>query len=88
MLTYGNWLYTQEPDKQVLDRRQFPAPFPPAPRTREEFDAYKRWIQAMARHYKGSVAYWEIWNEEDLDQFQLLVNSRLDLIKSFSHRKT
>ena len=33
MLTYGNWLYTQEPEKQVLDHRQFPAPFPPAPRT-------------------------------------------------------
>ncbi len=65
MLTYGNFLYTQHPEKQILDYRHFPAEFPPAPTTHEEFEAYKAWVRAMAEAFRGSVAYWEIWNEPE-----------------------
>jgi phenylglyoxylate dehydrogenase beta subunit len=40
------------------------------------------------REYTKLMGRFSHLTEEDLDQFQLLVNSRLDLIKSFSHQKT
>ena len=30
--------------------------------------AWDRWVEALARHYKGRVEEWEIWNEPDVNR--------------------
>ncbi len=35
----------------------------------EVVTAWKKYIRAMAKHYKGRVEYFEIWNETDLTHF-------------------
>ena len=61
--------------------------FPPAPTTREEFEAYKNWARAMAEGYRGCVHYWAIWNEpegfgfEVVQDYQERVKVYCDLMK-------
>ena len=35
----------------------------------ETLEAWKNFVAALAEHFKGRVAYWEIWNEPELPQF-------------------
>ena len=72
ILTYGNWLYAAEPEKANLDARAFPTPFPPAPVTRESIEGYKNWVRFMAEHFRGCIAYWEIYNEAEYFGYQAI----------------
>ena len=36
------------------------------PRSEEGLAAWDRWVEAMARHFKGRVTDWAMWNEPDL----------------------
>lgn len=63
ILSYGNWLYADNPIKDTLDPTNISKPFPPGaitPKSREGFNNYARF---MARHFKGRIKYYEIWNE-------------------------
>lgn len=35
----------------------------------ETFEGWKHFVAALAEHFKGRVAFWEIWNEPELPQF-------------------
>lgn len=37
------------------------------PVSKEGKKAWDKWVKALARHYKGRVSEWEIWNEPDVN---------------------
>jgi hypothetical protein len=63
ILGYGNWLYAPEPIDDTIDAMRFPRPFPPAAMTPESREGYKNYARFMAKHFKGRIKYYEIWNE-------------------------
>ena len=63
ILGYGNWLYADKPIKDTLDPAEFSQPFPPGAMTAEAREGYKNYARFMARHFKGRIKYYEIWNE-------------------------
>jgi hypothetical protein len=63
ILGYGNWLYAPEAYHDPLDPAQFPQPMPPGALNREAREGYKNWARFMARHFKGRIRSYEIWNE-------------------------
>ena len=61
ILCYGNWLYTEEGKRPAMPVPWgAPAPFAGTP---EQMEAYKNYCRFMARHFKGRVACYELWNE-------------------------
>lgn len=48
------------------------------PTSQEAKDAWDNWVLAMARHYKGRVHEWELWNEPDLSE-KISVEEIVDL---------
>jgi len=63
ILGYGNWLYAPQKYDDVLDPARFPQPLPPGASNPEAKEAYKNWARFMARHFKGRIKCYEIWNE-------------------------
>ena len=88
ILTYGNWLYTDTPEKETLDTRRWPVPFSPAPVTPQSVEGYKNWVRFMVDHFRGRVAYWEIYNEPTGFGFEVIkdkderVKAYCDLVKA------
>ena len=67
-LMYGNWLYADPPRPNELHRvEMIPFDPPPAPKSPEQIEAYKRWVRFMVNHLKDRVKWWEIWNEPSLN---------------------
>jgi len=58
-LCYGNGLYTPEAAKV------FGAVGCPPIKTAEEREAWHAYVAALTAHYKGRVAWYEVWNEPD-----------------------
>jgi hypothetical protein len=63
ILGYGNWLYAPKPIGDEINAARFPQPFPPGAMTPEAREGYKNYARFMARHFKGRIKYYEIWNE-------------------------
>jgi hypothetical protein len=95
-LLYGNALYTSPAGK--LPDVSLPAPgsfhnpdrslysvFWP-PKTPEQIAAFDRYVQWMVRHFHGRVAYWALWNEQDIDYWNPVPNPEEygRLLKSFA----
>lgn len=59
VLCYGNSLYSSFAEKY------FGAVGCPPISTREEMDAWLRYVEATVAHFKGRITYYEIWNEPD-----------------------
>lgn len=59
VLCYGNPLYSPFAEKY------FGAVGCPPISTREEMDAWLRYVEATVEHFKGRIPYYEIWNEPD-----------------------
>lgn len=51
---YGNPLYADDESKYIFSR---------FPTKGEYLEAWKRWLDALARHFAGRVRDWETWNE-------------------------
>ncbi len=89
-LSYGNWLYADEPE--VYPQRTRPElwqminhmpPWPTSPQMREGFRNYVRF---MVRHFKDRIRYYELWNEQDgwgisAEQFVSLVKEIAPIVK-------
>ena len=60
-LCYGNRLY----DKQAAER--FGGVGCPPTFGDEQTAAWSRYTEAVVRHFKGRIDWWEIWNEPDCD---------------------
>lgn len=58
-LCYGNGLYSEQAAKV------FGAVGVPPIHTSEEKEAWKNYVKELARHYKGRVETFEVWNEPD-----------------------
>ncbi len=58
-LCYGNALYTEEA------KTVFGAVGCPPIKTKEERDAWARYVKETVKRYKGKITYYEIWNEPD-----------------------
>lgn len=58
-LCYGNGLYTEEA------ARYFGAVGCPPIHSREERDAWSRYVTATVSRYKGKIQWYEVWNEPD-----------------------
>lgn len=58
-LCYGNPLYTK------LAESVFGAVGCPPVESREETDAWLRYVEATVKHFKGKISLYEIWNEPD-----------------------
>lgn len=58
-LSYGNPAYPGGGGRQLM------AGFPTSP---EALAAWDRWVERTAKHYKGTVRDWCVWNEPDLCQ--------------------
>lgn len=52
-------------------------------RTEQEVDRYSNFVRFMVQHFKGRIAYYEIWNEPDTDTpwGEILVENYSTLIK-------
>ncbi|MEI6071934.1 MAG: hypothetical protein WCS31_09080 [Verrucomicrobiae bacterium] len=61
-VSYGNQLYTPE---ATADGTGFPPIY-----TESERAGWTAYVQALARHYKGRVNHFEIWNEPDAGFFK------------------
>lgn len=59
VLCYGNPVYSPFAEKY------FGAVGCPPISTREEMDAWIRYVEATVTHFKGRIPYYEIWNEPD-----------------------
>jgi hypothetical protein len=68
-LNYGNMLYNdkKEPFIDVGPIFNEGSPFchHGGPRTKEARQAFCRYVDVVARKYKGRITYWELWNEEN-----------------------
>lgn len=76
-LLYGNALYTSpagHPPQAITpepgsfhnpDRSLYSVFWPP--KTREQIQAFANYATWMARHFRGRVQYYEIWNEPNID---------------------
>ena len=54
-------------------------------RAKPELGAWKRYVETTARHFRGRIRIWEIWNEPDLYAFShSCVDDYLDLAKAAS----
>lgn len=54
-------------------------------RAKPELGAWKRYVETTARHFRGRIRIWEIWNEPDLYAFSHFgVEDYLDLAKAAS----
>lgn len=60
-LGYGNRLYTPEADETAVGWAPI---FDPAAR-----QAWVRFVQAIAEHFRDRVKHWEVWNEPNIAQF-------------------
>lgn len=40
-----------------------------APRSDEDFDAFARYVERTAGHFRGRVPYWSLWNEPNISEF-------------------
>lgn len=75
-VSYGNPLYTaemdcvQESDGSVKTEKitQHAVGIPPI-NSEAEKNAWKNYVQALAKHFKNRVVYYEVWNEADLLSF-------------------
>ena len=47
----------------------------------EHLDCWKEYIQTVVSRYKDRIRYWEIWNEENIDQFWFSEPSGADYAK-------
>jgi len=56
-LSYGNPMYPGGGGRQLAAG---------IPRSEEGLAAWDRWVEAMARRYKGTVTDWCVWNEPDI----------------------
>lgn len=66
-LCYGNWLYAdQKPSPDVWNFWQFPFQKPPVPQTDEQIEAFCNYCRYVAKHFKGRIQYYEIWNEQNI----------------------
>ena len=76
------------PNRRRSDIHHFPTPFPPAPVTPEGIEGYKNWARFMVEHFKGRVAYREIYNEPVMWGFEVVkdwderVKADCDLVKA------
>ena len=59
-LVYGNGLY-DEKAKEIYGAVGIPPIY-----TGEDQEAWLRYVEALAKHFKGRVTWYEIWNEPDL----------------------
>lgn len=59
VLCYGNPVYSSYAEKY------FGAVGCPPISTKEEMDAWIRYVEATVAHFKGRIPYYEIWNEPD-----------------------
>lgn len=69
ILAYGNWQYAADP-KPNRSKGIWTIPFdwPPMDLGNEEMrEGFKQYAQFMARHFRGRVACYEIWNEPNLN---------------------
>lgn len=82
-LCYGNWLYSQQPEKESIDPAEFPPEFPPPPLTREEVEAFKNFVRFMVTHFKGRVECWEVWNEPAWFGYYDVIEKREDIITAY-----
>ena len=58
-LCYGNVLYDE------LAKQYVGAVGCPPIRTEKAYDAWLKYVEATAKHFKGRVEYYEVWNESD-----------------------
>ena len=58
-LCYGNVLYDE------LAKQYVGAVGCPPIRTEKAYNAWLKYVEAMAKHFKGRVEYYEVWNESD-----------------------
>ena len=75
-VSFGNPLYTPEMKcireedggTEIIKTPYHGVGFPPI-HTEKERTAWKNYVHALAEHFKGRVAYYEVWNEPDLLSF-------------------
>ena len=85
-VSYGNHLYTQcgKFERELAEAKATGGVAPgwargcvgegPVYYGEEAVEGWKRYVRAMARHFKGRVRVWEIWNEPEgfwRDQFEI-----------------
>jgi hypothetical protein len=74
ILCYGNWLYGPKPRKNYAEKIwTIPWDWPPSPVSRESVEGYKNYVRFMVRHFKGRVAWWEVWNEPDASGWEWVI---------------
>src|SRR5437870_5824943 len=96
-LLYGNPMYTAAagklPDKITpepgsfhnADRSLYSVFWPP--KTPEQIAAFNRYVKWMVDHFRDSIHYWALWNEEDINYWNPAPSPEDygTLLKSFVH---
>lgn len=89
-LQYSNPLYQGSPGNPPLhvilplpgigQNDRPPDPIFNPPTTREQIEAFLRYVRFMVSRYKGEVKYWELWNEPDIGYWQPPAKTKEQLV--------